>query len=55
MGAEDGDSGEGDFLIETIVSDFVDDVDEFADVLEHVGFEEVFLVHVKVMIINPSE
>ena len=55
MGSEDSNSGEGYFLIKTIVSDLIDDVNEFPDVLEHIGFEEGFLVHVKVMIINPSE
>ena len=43
LGAQHCDPGEGDFLIESVVTDFVDDVDQFADISEEVGLEEVAL------------
>lgn len=41
MGTKDSDSGEGDLFIKSIVSDLIDDVDEFSDIFEHISLEEV--------------
>ena len=41
LGAQDGNPGEGDFLIEAVVADLIDDVDQFADIPEEIGLEEL--------------
>jgi len=41
LSTQNCDSGEGDFFIEPVVSNLIDDVDKFSNIFEQVCFEEL--------------